>query len=155
MSRRPSSISPSHGNYYDDVTDEHACQVKSECAEDESLMPVGQEESEDQNQGSEDRREGQDQGDDDDDDHEDQDAEEEARNPRGARDPGQPSQQEREDHERTHIPFRPWCEACIRGKSKRRPSRTIAGEHADRQGCRLRMDYAHLTEDVETGEGEG
>ena len=80
--------------------------------------------------------------------------EEEARCPRGARDPGQPTSQEREEHERTHTPFRPWCVACIRGKSKRKPSRRLAGEYSQSQCCRVRMDYACLTEDVATESGE-
>ena len=28
----------------------------------------------------------------------------------------QPSQQEWDDHMRTHIPFRKWCPYCVRGK---------------------------------------
>ena len=28
----------------------------------------------------------------------------------------QPSQQEWDDHQRTHIPFRKWCPFCVRGK---------------------------------------
>ena len=121
-----------------------------ECVGMEGLAPVDQEESESRDQ-SQDVEHGRD---DRDETHEDGDAEEEARNPRGARDPGQPTQAEREEHERTHIPFRPWCEACVKGKSKRKPSRRIAGEFADDQCCRIRMDYAYLTEEVENESGE-
>ena len=39
------------------------------------------------------------------------DAEEEAERPRGLRDPGRPSKSDIEEHEFTHIPFRPWCRA--------------------------------------------
>ena len=29
-----------------------------------------------------------------------------------------PSAKEYEDHMRTHIPYRRWCESCVRGKAK-------------------------------------
>ena len=29
-----------------------------------------------------------------------------------------PSAQEYDDHMRTHIPYRKWCECCVRGKAK-------------------------------------
>ena len=33
----------------------------------------------------------------------------------------QPSQREREEHERTHLPFRDWCTHCIKAKSRNDP----------------------------------
>ena len=35
--------------------------------------------------------------------------------------PKQPSQCEREEHERTHLPFRDWCTHCIKAKSRNDP----------------------------------
>ena len=35
--------------------------------------------------------------------------------------PRQPSQREREEHERTHLPFRDWCTHCIKAKSRNDP----------------------------------
>ena len=35
--------------------------------------------------------------------------------------PRQPSQREREEHERTHSPFRDWCTHCIKAKSRNDP----------------------------------
>ena len=35
--------------------------------------------------------------------------------------PKQPSQREREEHERTHLPFRDWCTHCIKAKSRNDP----------------------------------
>ena len=35
--------------------------------------------------------------------------------------PRQPSQREREEHERTHLPFRDWCAHCIKAKSRNDP----------------------------------
>ena len=33
-------------------------------------------------------------------------------------DPRQPSQQEKEEHEMTHLPFRSWCRHCIMGRGR-------------------------------------
>ena len=35
--------------------------------------------------------------------------------------PKQPAQREREEHERTHLPFRDWCTHCIKAKSRNDP----------------------------------
>ena len=32
--------------------------------------------------------------------------------------PGEPTEQERLEHEATHIPFAHWCESCVEAKSK-------------------------------------
>ena len=32
-------------------------------------------------------------------------------------DPKAPTKEEREEHEKTHLPFRNWCKHCIRGRS--------------------------------------
>ena len=112
-------------------------------------MPVGLEESEDH-----DRAQGEDREQEEHDETQEDDEEEESRRPRSARDPGQPSPLEQEEQEMTHIPFRPWCEACVRGKSKRKPSRRLTGEYAHDQCCRVRMDYAYLTEELEAESGE-
>ena len=36
---------------------------------------------------------------------------------RAVRDPGQTIREEREHHELTHLPFRPWCEHCVVGRA--------------------------------------
>ena len=33
-------------------------------------------------------------------------------------DPKEPRPEEREEHEKTHIPFRSWCRHCVRGRGK-------------------------------------
>ena len=33
----------------------------------------------------------------------------------------QPSREEIIEHERTHLPFRDWCEHCVRGRAKNDP----------------------------------
>ena len=39
-----------------------------------------------------------------------------------------PTQEEFEEHMRTHIPCRNWCEFCVKGKSKNDPRRSSAGD---------------------------
>ena len=41
---------------------------------------------------------------------------EEARRARRARDPGAPSVADWEAHQATHLPFRIWCQECVRGR---------------------------------------
>ena len=41
---------------------------------------------------------------------------EEGEAPRALRDPGMPTDRERREHMLTHIPFRSWCEHCVRGR---------------------------------------
>ena len=76
-------------------------------------------------------------------------AEEEFQRPRVRRDPGQPTAAEVEEHNVTHIPYRPWCEACNRGKARKKPSLRLCGAYAHSEHARVRMDYAKLTEVVE------
>ena len=42
------------------------------------------------------------------------------RQPRVVRkhDPRQPGQQEKEEHEMTHLPFRSWCRHCVMGRGR-------------------------------------
>ena len=63
-----------------------------------------------------------------------------------AADPGQPTKAEKEIHEVTHFPFRPWCRACVLGRAKDAPSRKVKGLFAETVLPRVRMDYAFLTE---------
>ena len=48
---------------------------------------------------------------------------EEAAAARAPRAPVVPSLVERVRHELTHLPFRSWCEACVRGRGRTRPHR--------------------------------
>ena len=41
----------------------------------------------------------------------------EVRNSRKAGQPRMPAKQEKDEHERTHVPFRSWCEHCVRGQA--------------------------------------
>ena len=80
--------------------------------------------------------------------------EEEHQRQRILRDPGLPTQAERDEHDITHIPYRPWCDACNRGKAKRRPSRRICGAYSASTCPRVRMDYGQLTELPDEGEDD-
>ena len=48
---------------------------------------------------------------------------EEGRSPMGLRAPQVVTKAEREEHEKTHIPYRCWCRACVRGRRKKRAHR--------------------------------
>ena len=43
--------------------------------------------------------------------------------------PREPSEEERIEHEMTHLPYRNWCRHCVRGRGKRMPHR--AGRPGD------------------------
>ena len=49
-----------------------------------------------------------------------------ARRPKGLKQPGEPTLTERLEHELTHLPFKPWCEVCVRAKSKQAKSRRLS-----------------------------
>lgn len=78
---------------------------------------------------------------------------EEAERPRALRDPGRPSQAEIDEHDLTHIPYRPWCNACVRAKAKNKMSLRVRGVYSENLVPRVRLDYCHLTEHAERAEG--
>ena len=85
----------------------------------------------------------------------DEEVEEEAERQRPFRDPGMPSRQEILEHNLTHIPPRPWCPHCVRGKGKDSPSLRLRGEFAESLVPRIRLDYCFLNEnygDEDNGE---
>ena len=84
----------------------------------------------------------------------DEGVETEAEEQRGAADPGQPTQAERDAHDISHFPFRPWCKARVRGRAKDAPSRKVKALFAESVLLRVRMDYCFLTEDVDKKAGE-
>ena len=57
---------------------------------------------------------------------------EEARKPRVSRDPGAPTEEQIEDHNVIHLPFRSWCPACVSGKAK------------DRMHCRIKNEVQEV-----------
>ena len=102
------------------------------------MMPIGEGEQGDQVHNSE----GEAQEELDADQAHDDGGEQEAQQQRLVRDPGQPSQAEVDEHNVTHIPYRPWCEWCVRGKAKRSPSRRVCGTYSQHAHAKVRVDYA-------------
>lgn len=60
--------------------------------------------------------------------------------------PEQPSIREREEHEITHMPYRTWCDACVKGKAVTPHHRKLPEEHKSIQGGipRISMDYLFM-----------
>ena len=67
----------------------------------------------------------------------------EGRSVKGMRGPVKPTKQEKEDHERDHIPFRSWCAHCMRGKTKASGHRG-EGDQEKREKPIVSVDYAFL-----------
>ena len=59
---------------------------------------------------------------------EEQQEDEEARMLKRASDPGCPTEQEREAHEATHLPYRSWCAECVDGRKRNPPHRRVHEE---------------------------
>ena len=78
--------------------------------------------------------------------HEAGDEDREFERQRPLRDPGMPTQEEIDEHNLSHINFRPWCEACVKARAKDRKHVTVKGAFAEELIPRVRMDYAFLTD---------
>ena len=61
--------------------------------------------------------------------------------------PKAPSAEERVLHELTHIPARPWCEQCIRGKAAMTPHRAILPQDRDKGIPVIAIDFMYLKAD--------
>ena len=71
--------------------------------------------------------------------------------------PETPSDKDREAHELTHLPTKPWCSVCVRAKGiDERHLRKPAGERAEAQRVDylpvIQFDYAYLSSINETRE---
>ena len=62
-------------------------------------------------------------------------------------DPRQPSQQEKEEHEMTHLPFRCWCRQCITGRGREEDCRKSMEE--ERQVPEVHLDYMFMGDEKE------
>ena len=74
--------------------------------------------------------------------------------------PRQPSQREREEHERTHLPFRDWCTHCIKAKSRNDPHKRETDEMKseelrDEAISTVSFDYSYLGNDKLGSDDEG
>ena len=82
----------------------------------------------------------------------------EGETPRMLRDPGMPTANERKLHRINHIPFRSWCDDCVRGRGRDRQHRGLCADFnaAQARVPRVVMDYGYLTannEDVTEDKG--
>ena len=67
--------------------------------------------------------------------------------PRVLTSPNQPSKEERRRHNCTHIPFRAWCDHCVRGRGRNRAARNVCGSYNAAKGfvAKVHMDYAFFS----------
>ena len=75
----------------------------------------------------------------------------EGRAGRGLPAPRCPTPTEREHHERTHIPYRSWCDVCVAARGVRGPHRRQEVDHEKYQDCQIGVDYWFIGR----GQGDG
>ena len=62
----------------------------------------------------------------------------------GLRRPYEPMEEERREHEITHIPYRSWCRHCVRGKAKRQFHSLSDQRGQDKAKNTIYMDYFYM-----------
>ena len=75
--------------------------------------------------------------------------EEEGRKAKGMNAPRVVSKEEREEHERTHIPYRSWFRACVKGRKRKKPHIKKSREEKEEDRMtgvpRISMDYHFMS----------
>ena len=66
---------------------------------------------------------------------------------KAAPDPGQPSRAEVARHRLTHLPFRPWCPDCVRGRAPDNPHVSGQGGEEEQTVPKVSVDYAFMSLD--------
>ena len=67
-----------------------------------------------------------------------------------------PSRREVEEHNSTHIPFKSWCNHCLRGRRSAHKRRHNEGEGVDdRAVTTYSIDFMHFTEEDNAEERDG
>ena len=61
-------------------------------------------------------------------------------------DPSKPTNEERREHEFTHVPFRSWCRHCVRGRGKEEACKKV--EDSERQVPQVSVDYMFMGEEI-------
>ena len=80
---------------------------------------------------------------------EEDDGAEEGRTAIGIKAPTRVSRAEREEHERTHMPYRAWCPYRVKGRGKKM-ARVDKGGHAEEEKVpRISMDYFYMSKEDE------
>ena len=70
----------------------------------------------------------------------------------GLRAPGTPSAKEKEDHDRTHLPFREWCDVCVRARGQAHHHATHKAEQDRYSVAQLVLDFWFIGGDGDTGQ---
>ena len=70
----------------------------------------------------------------------------EGRLPKGLHNPQVVSKEERDEHNRTHMPFRSWCKHCVRGRGRNTMHRKQSKTDEESQVPRICMDYFFMSE---------
>ena len=72
--------------------------------------------------------------------------EEEAQEPVTRRAPKGPTKEEKEKHEATHLPFREWCQHCIRGRGRNKPrKKKMEEDEEENKVTRISIDYFFMS----------
>ena len=72
----------------------------------------------------------------------------EVRSSRTVSQPRVPSEQERREHELTHVPHRCWCEHCVRGQGSEYGHSAVVGNNAANEVPRVILDYCFLIDNA-------
>ena len=83
-----------------------------------------------------------------------QEDDEEGRAPVLRKGPVMPSKQEMEEHMATHIPYRDWCEHCVRGRGRNDPHRSGGDDRRQDPTPTVSMDYGFLLTKMASEEDE-
>ena len=69
----------------------------------------------------------------------------------GRKSPKEPTRAEKEEHERTHCPYRSWCEHCVRSRARNAPHRKSTPEEPleEVKVPRVHMDYFFMSRENE------
>ena len=76
---------------------------------------------------------------------------EEAKGSKGISCGTKPSQREIDEHERTHMPFRSWCEHCVKGRAQSTPH--YHRDHSEDQVPTISWDYWFIDEEQDKNKG--
>ena len=73
---------------------------------------------------------------------------EEGRRSKGLMSPMKVTKEEREDHERTHTPFRSWCRFCVKGRAYNCPHQKNKDSEEEKEANvpRVSMDYFYMSQ---------
>ena len=71
---------------------------------------------------------------------------------RAKRAPHEPTDQEREDHMVSHVPYRAWCRHCVAGRGRSEPHQVR--EHSDDAIPEVAIDYGYLQPKEEEGQDD-